>query len=705
MLIEPVKKNKPPSIITQGITDNYTDNKSAGKTIGSKSPSGITRKGVDVEKLIAIDNGALRIQPMVAAGWGRQGIAYGPYTRTNGLAFAVLLVNCHNTSQSERIESIKERLHRWLIGSETEKPLDRFWQWLKSPQKRWTARQFWWWIRTAPEFSQYFHVPNLDENLAIGWFPQEVPENPLSQGNGFIIHATGAENGEVWTRVGENMLSAFKGLKNLQTYYIVVLREKGAAYYAASVPNACGLGAYPNMRPIAIDAFNDDPQVYAALYQSVLGQIGFRIDTRVYGTQVAEIPALTTWYGTAQAADSLTGDGKVDDVTAERGGQWQVWQGCYQRTAQGTIATQADSVAVLDCGSTSGLIHLVVETPTKANDVSLLWRVGDENNYWSFEASSDRCRLRIRENGQWETLAVSNVWFLQPNAINSLQILDEGKTFSLYLNGKLVFNKRFVDSRLHTETAIGIAATQPNSNLYFQALEAHPPVVSIPQELDLGSPWEAKGTKVVIVDNFVSPIQDLAGTTTNIGEKVWRREMGMGAIALTGHNSVKVQASRKYPNPGRTAYTLPWDNPNFADLEVDITPPGTSRGQRERGRGGLIFWQDADNYITVNNWLDDCYGGASISSFFYLNGFEELYDAVWTNVGSGVRWGVTHNLRMIFDGMNYMVYVNNEPVLYRALTDVYPDAVKLTINRVGIVANWEWGNDTGSTFKNFVARV
>ena len=705
MLIEPVKKKSLPRVINQDITDDYTDNKSAGKTIGSQSPSGIQRQGIDVEKLIAIDNGALRIQPMVKAGWGRQGIAYGPYTRTNGLAFAVFLVNCHNTSQAERIEPIKERLHRWLIGSEIEKPLERLWRWLKSPQKRWTFRQILWWMRTAPEFAKYFHVPSLDENLGIGWFPREVPENPLAEGNGFVIHATGAENGEVWTRVGENMLSAFKGLKNLQTYYIVVLRQKGAAYYAASVPNAWGLGAYPNMRPIAIDAFNDDPQVYAGFYQSVLGQIGFRIDTRVYGAQVAEVPTLNTWYGTAQAADNLIGDGQINGVTAQQGGEWQVWQGCYERTPKGTIAKSANSLAILDCGNTSGLIHLVVETPSQANDVGLLWRVGDGNNYWSFQASSDRCRLQMQENGQWETLAVSNLWFLQPNAINSLQILDEGNSFSLYLNGKLVFNKRFLDSRLHGETGIGIAATQANSNLYFQSLEAHAPTVPIPPELDLGAPWEVEGTQVVIADNFTAPVQDLAGTITSIGEKTWRREMGMGAMALTGNNSVKVQGSRKYPNPGRTAYTLPWDNPSFADLEVTITPPGNSRGQRERGRSGLIFWQDADNYITINNWLDDCYGGASISSFFYLNGFEEIYDAVWTNVGNRVRWGVAHKLRMIFDGMNYMIYVNNEPVLYRALTDVYPHAAKLAINRVGILANWEWGNDTGSILENFVAKV
>jgi hypothetical protein len=59
---------------------------------------------------------------------------------------------------------------------------------------------------------------------------------------------------------------------------------------------------------------------------------------------------------------------------------------------------------------------------------------------------------------------------------------------------------------------------------------------------------------------------------------------------------------------------------------------------------------------------------------------------------------------VVFDGVQYLVFVNDEPVLMRALTDVYPNFNRLTINRVGILANWEWGNDTGSVFNQFVAR-
>lgn len=106
----------------------------------------------------------------------------------------------------------------------------------------------------------------------------------------------------------------------------------------------------------------------------------------------------------------------------------------------------------------------------------------------------------------------------------------------------------------------------------------------------------------------------------------------------------------------------------------------------------------------IANWLDDVYDGASVSSFFHLNGFEELYDAVWSNVGNRIQWGVPHQFRAVFDGGRYIVFINDEPLLYRALTDIYPNIKPLHINRVGIVANWEWGDDTGSMFQHFIAR-
>jgi hypothetical protein len=70
-----------------------------------------------------------------------------------------------------------------------------------------------------------------------------------------------------------------------------------------------------------------------------------------------------------------------------------------------------------------------------------------------------------------------------------------------------------------------------------------------------------------------------------------------------------------------------------------------------------------------------------------------------------MHWGEPHDFRVAFDGHEFAAHINGEPVLYRALTDVYPDCEGFAINRAGIVANWEWGCDTGSSFRNFVGRT
>lgn len=691
--------------VNQVFTDSFCDQTAAGKTIGTYSSTGVCRKGIDLEKRIKIDHGALRFQPLLKPGWGRQGIAYGPYKRASGLAFAVFLSNGHNTSQAERIEPLKRRLKEWLAGNHTLTPSQQLLSWIKSPQKRYSFHQLLRWMYRSPEFAKHCPLPKLDENLAVGWFPNEVPDNPGEEGNGFIVHATGPENGELWTRVGEALLPTIRGLQNLQVYYVVVLRERGAAYYAASVPHAHGLVDYPNMRPLAIDPFSADPEVYAALYQSVLGQIGFRVDTRVYGAQVTQVPSLATWYGSAQLADRLTGRGTLNETSAEVGGYWQVHQGRFERTFLGTVAKGSNSVATLSGSEAAGLIHLLVQPGSQSDSIQLLWRVKDKQNYWCFEVDDSRVQLRLQTAGKWETLGYSELWKLKPNCTNSIQILDDGETFNISLNGKLVFSKGFRDARLQNATGAGIGATQADTSVHFQQFEVHPRSLPIPFELDMGSPWMATGSEIAIADHFTGNPQDLAGKTPTVGEGVWRKLMGEGQFRLTGNGTAQVLASVKHPNPGRTAYTVPWDQPELADVQVTITPPGTAARQHQRGRGGLIFWQDPKNYLIINNWLDDFYTGASISCFFCLNGFEELYDAVWTNVGSRVYWGVPHTLRVVFDGMHFMTYIDTEPVIYRALTDVYPDAKRLRIHHVGIVANWEWGNDTGSIFHNFVAKV
>ncbi len=118
----------------------------------------------------------------------------------------------------------------------------------------------------------------------------------------------------------------------------------------------------------------------------------------------------------------------------------------------------------------------------------------------------------------------------------------------------------------------------------------------------------------------------------------------------------------------------------------------------------MIFREDDDNFVIVNLWFNDRPdGAASVSSFFRTGGREEVYDAVWVNVGDRVQWDRPVDVRAAFDGERYHVAVDGEPVLWRSLRDVYPDARELRVREVGLVANWEWGLDAGSRILRFVA--
>ncbi|MEN9870229.1 MAG: hypothetical protein RLZZ171_1217, partial [Cyanobacteriota bacterium] len=383
-------------------TDLFQDDRASGKTIGTNTSSGVLRAGIDREKAIAIDNHALRFQPLIQPGWGRQGIAYGPYQRQNGLAVAVLLLNGHNTSQAETMEWLYKRIPRWLKGSETESVGKRVLAWLSSRQKQGTVRRLLSWVRISAEVTKFFSLAKIDDNLAVGWFADASPANP-TQGNGFVVRATGAENGELLASVGNigtNLLSVFRGLQNVPVYYVVILREQGAAYYAASLPQVNGLPAYPQLRPVAIDAVNAEAVVYAGIHQSVLGQVGFRADTRVYGVKTETVKDLACWYGTAHAADAFLGLGNITTTTAEVGESWQVLSGSLERTQEGLVATENHSLAILAPQVTSGLLHLKIWAGEQPADLGIIWRFQDRDNYWCCRLNHEQVCLQLIEAGQ-----------------------------------------------------------------------------------------------------------------------------------------------------------------------------------------------------------------------------------------------------------------------------------------------------------------
>ena len=683
------------------LLDTFTDARAAGRVIGTCGERGFKRLGCDIERRIAIDHGALRFQPLITPGWGRQGISYGPFRRQNGLTLAVAITNGHNSSQGTAIpEDIARRLRRWLLGPGIDPWNSRLRALLRAPVRRHTLRRFLWWLRSTRPF---FRLHDINENLAVGWFTGAAPKDPTIDGCCFVMHAAEGDNGELWARVAGHCLSAFRQLQNLRVYYVVVLRERGAIYYAAALDNAHALPGLPKLRPIAIDPFNEDDIVYAGIHQSVLGQIGFRVDTRVHSVQVEQIPEFAS-LGTAHAGDCLLGGGMLEGA-AERGGRWRVLAGRFLRTPRGVTAVgDSEAIALLAPEKPSGLVHAVFETGDAPATAGLIWRAKGDQHYWVVEASESECRLEHVRGDSRTTIAVNKECQLRRCAVHSLQVLDTGNQLGCFLDGKQLFESSLDLSTDAGATDVGIFI-RPGGETCIRGLEAHPREVPLPDAITFAPSWARLGRDVRIADDFDEQRTDLDGRRPPVGEGSWERTLGQGSLCLDKSSRATVRATVHEGNPGRTLYTLPWIDAGFADLEVTITPPGTRRGERHNCRGGLVFWQDRDNYLTFSSYLDDVYMGASIAVFTKRHGFEELYDAVWTMVADKIFWGRPFRLRVSFDGDNFFVLLDGEPILQRALKDLYPEDEALRIKRVGLVINWEWGDDTGSSFHSFRART
>jgi len=57
------------------------------------------------------------------------------------------------------------------------------------------------------------------------------------------MHVATVLSGELRVAADGEPLQVHRGVQNLPMYYVVVLREQGAIYYAASVEAAAGVGS------------------------------------------------------------------------------------------------------------------------------------------------------------------------------------------------------------------------------------------------------------------------------------------------------------------------------------------------------------------------------------------------------------------------------------------------------------------------------
>jgi hypothetical protein len=685
------------------LLDDFADPRAEGAVIGTRATSGHPRLGVDAEAVLSIDNGALRIAPLIEAGFGRAVLAYGPFAPRPGLAFAVYMLNGHNTAQAEPLtDSLRARLRNWLKGSESDPRWLRVAAWLRQRRFRRTLRQFRWWRRTATR-----PVAPLDENLAIGWFSRAVEPDPRANGSGFVMHALGPENGELWAGPAAGRTRSLRGVQNVPLYYVAVARTEGVVYYVSSLRGAMGLAPYPWMRPVAIDPQPIPDESYLGIQQGVLGQIGFRLDTRIYGVRVGQLVGYESWCAGAHAASALEGAGAGIASCAEAGGQWTLWPSRHDRERSGAPDGSVAEMAVLDPGAPSGLIHAIVQAALGGRAaIGLVCRCLDERHYWRLELNARTCELSVVDAGVRQVVAARDLAPPASAGTRRLLILDDGLRLMAYVDGEPLADTWIADPRFCEATRVGVLGSGPEQTAgAIRRFEAHPRQTKLPGIFDMGAPWVRKGAQVEIADDFSGPPGDLLGRLTPVGGARWTRVMGRGFFELTGRMAARVRASAQEPCPGRTAYCVDWSHSEFADAEVTVTPPGTRAGQNERTTTGLILYQDTANYFILNAYRSDYYPAGSVSTFFKLGGFEDIYDAIWSNVGERVSYGKPLRLRLCCDGERYLAFIDDEPVLYRAFRDVYPDIGRLRIRKVGIVANWEFGTDTGSTIGPFSLRL
>lgn len=655
-------------------SDRYTGDAPAGTVVGSVGAGGTLRRGVDIEGRIGIDNGALRLRPLDQPGWGREGIAYGPFDPEPGLAFSALVLNGHNASQTFYFpEPAGTRARR--VAAEL--------------------------LRLRPRRQHHY------ENLAVGFLDDPATTDPI-RAPAFVMHAATADNGELWVSSDGRPARVALGVQNLPILFVVALRERGAAYYLASLPGATGAGPFPLLRPVGIDPRPAAGPLFAGIQQRILGEVGYRVDSRVYGTEVAVVDGWREWFGTATVADHLTGGGEpLGAVAPAGGGGWQV-DGDLVRTAAGARQAPATAgpsralaAARAGVGVPVGLLHAAVGAGGSAATAEIRWRIAGDGSHLAAVLGAGHCEVVARDaGGPGLVLASAALPAGRAGRARVVQILDDGTRLAVHVDGALVGGTWPVvpAGRFGGGHDVGFAL---RGEATVRDFEAHPRDVALPDSLDCGTPWAPPASGPAWHERFDATAADLDGTATPSGGRHWTRDVGAGAIELLGDRA-RVRADRAHPFPDRAVFTVAWDDPAHARLELEMTVPGTTKGEGHNGRCGVVFWQDPDNYLIANVFVDDVFAGASISTFYHLAGHEDMYDAVWTLV-RGVEWGRRCTLWATFDGERLLAGVDDEPCLVRALRDVYPTTPALRIVRVGIIVNEEWGNDTGTVLHRFSA--
>lgn len=616
------------------MAERFDDDRPAGGVVGSVGTAG-RRHGVDAEGIIGIDHGALRIGTPEVPGWGREGVVSEPVALTAGAVARVEAMNGHNTSQTFYLPETPRQMLRRKVSEVPRGVLRR---------------------------------PRHHESFAAGLFAGADTANPDESPATFVMAAGTGVNGILRVRgSGGCDQAVIHGVPNVPISYVLVRRRDDVLFCVGTSVPIRGFATLPLVRPVASAPVAGVVDGHLGVAQRIQGEVGYRVDTRVYGW--------SSGTGTAPdaVADPLTGSGPPVD------GRWRAHDAVLTPAGVRPVAASA---TLESSPATPGLLLATMEL--SAGGVE-----------WSFTDESGRTSvLRIDpESVRLEPSAGSPVEAPGPGTGRTrMQLLfEERSRVYLALDGVTVFGE--------PPAEIGRLGSSVDIRVRIGEGSAVRDVELLPEAFDPGTeaapmPAPAADRNTVWTEDFAAIADGDLGDAPD-----WERTFGEGTMRVAGDDLVVV-ADVDSPNPGRTFYTraVP-PAPEPLRVELDLTPPGDGPGAGHLGRGGIVLWGDADNHVVLNIWLDETFPGTSMSSFYRLDGHEDMYEAVWTNCGRRMTWGVPFTMGVDFDGQVLSVDIDHEVVLVRALRDVRSDFTRpLVVERVGPVVNWEWGDDTGTTF-------
>ncbi|RDI96192.1 hypothetical protein DV704_04585 [Meiothermus sp. QL-1] len=484
----------------------------------------------------------------------------------------------------------------------------------------------------------------LRESLAVGFFESLLPPNPLEAGPAFVVQAHPEAHGRLCAAKRRGLHPLLWGLPALPLYLLLVLRERGVVFYAGALEAGRHLPALPLLRPLAVEPYAPPAQrLYAGIFQAVAGEQGYQADTRVYGVRAALWPEGAGW-GTALAADPQPQLGR----RAARGGVWRL------ETAGMVLYPEAPG----------GLLHVRLLPPAV-----LRWRYLDPEHHLALELTGREARLRLRYGSQSLVLAAGPDEG-EPTAPRWVQVLDDGRYLGISLDGRPLFPEPLLEPRLAEAHGVGLVGQGAD-------LEVHPREIRLPPWLEPARPALPRGDRVVLDPRLDQPSEALL--------LFWEPTLGPGRLE-PAEGGVRLEGS------GRTFYTVPWAVA-WADLEAEILPA-------PRCRAGVGFWQDAGHHLVVALELGE--GMSRLAAHLRFAGYEDPRRAVWVGL-PGLESQRPFRLRVVLDGERFLAYLDDEPVLYRALQDIYPGAERLETRRVGLALSG-YGEDRGSIFRSWKAR-